>query len=222
MAEQATDISATALLAKLEDEVAAKLQAIAGIRAALGLPGWSGAGRATPAAQGEPNRDRDIGNGGVIRPDQFFRKSIPNAIRDYLTIVRKPQSPKAITDGLREGGLLSNAKKFYSNITTAIGRLEAAGVLVNTPNGWGLAEWYPSRPKCLEPPKGAKKRGSRRKGASKAAKKEASKDVTIETADTPRKAPKGGYRAFVGTMRRQGKTMTEAAAAWRAQKASTQ
>lgn len=166
MTEPSSGMSLSALLAKLEAEVSAKLQTIAVLRAEMGLPGWTGGGSASSASTVPAEPLRDVSAPGVIRPDEFFRMTIPDAIRRFLSIMRKPQSPKAIADGLQAGGVLSNAKKFYSNITTSIGRMEAAGALVNTPNGWGLSDWYPSRPKSPEPPKKAKKRPSRPRPAS--------------------------------------------------------
>jgi len=212
MPDQLNDITAAALLAKLEDEATAKLQAIASIRSALGLPPWDGAGRST--ALPVDNGTRESGAPGVIRPDEFFRMSIPDAIRKYLGIMRKPQSPKAIADGLQAGGVLSNAKKFYSNITTAIGRLDAAGILVNTPNGWGLAEWYPGRPKpTVEPKKAKKKRPAQ-------VKKKPHKAPATAKADEKPKSPGAGdeYRAFVSEHRRAGKSLKEISQMWRAKK----
>ena len=90
---------------------------------------------------------------GQIRSDEFFRLSNPEAIRKFLAIMKRPQSPRAIVEGLKAGGVLSNAKNFYANIWTELKRASERGEIVNTPSGWALAEWYPNKPKVVEPAK---------------------------------------------------------------------
>jgi hypothetical protein len=213
MADQPRDISAAELLTRLESEVAQKLQAIAGIRLALGLKPWSGA--ATPAAAGT-ELQREEGAPGAVRPDEFFRMSIPDAIRKFLGIMRKPMSPKAIADGLKAGGMLSNAKKFYSNITTAIVRLAETGTLVNTPNGWGLSEWYPNRPKAPESPKKGKN-GKKKRPKPKPKTGNGESQATSEPSQKPPKK-NDAYLKFISEARKAGKSMGEAARDWKAHK----
>lgn len=51
-------------------------------------------------------------------------------------------------DGLKKGGFVSGAKDLYNNLYTAIQRMEEAGTVRKLPDGrWGLAEWYPAKPK---------------------------------------------------------------------------
>ncbi len=198
------EISASQLLAKLETEAAAALQAIAGIRAALGLPPWSGPSGAPLASSADTSRESAV---GVIRPDEFFRMSVPDAIKKYLSIMRKPQSPKAIAEGLKAGGILSNASDFYANITTAIKRLDAAGFVANTPNGWGLSEWYPSRPKVAESPRKAKGKKRHPKGMSP-------KSTTTNVQGL------SDYQLFVREARKAGKDLKQISEEWRARKSS--
>jgi hypothetical protein len=207
MGSQPPDISANALLANLEADVAAKLQAIAGIRVALGLPPWSGAG----PLSGPVESSREGSAPGSVRPDEFFRMSVPDAIQRYLEIAKQPQSPKTIASALRAGGLLTTAKNFYANVTTALVRMEGT-ILTNTPAGWALAEWYTGRAKPGEPPKkrGKKKTSARKKGAKKAA--------ATAKPDQPGEAQKGGYHAFLGAQMKGGKTMAQAAKAWKLEK----
>ncbi|MEX2138228.1 MAG: hypothetical protein WD894_03150 [Pirellulales bacterium] len=55
-------------------------------------------------------------------------------------MAKRPHSPKEIAAALKQGGVLSQAKHFYANVTTALKRLSDAEEVVNTKEGWGLAE----------------------------------------------------------------------------------
>lgn len=215
MAAQTPDISATELLSKLEEEVAAKIQAITGIRAALGLPSWNGSGQVSPAAE----NTRETSTLGAIRADAFFRMSIPDAIKRYLEIAKQPQSPKAIAEALKAGGVLSSAKKFYANITTALSRMEAQGILTNTPGGWALAEWYAGRAKPSEPVKSKKKVKKRKVGLPKgpASVRNRGPANPVEVA-TPNPEPAVTWRPFLAKAMKAGKSMAEASAEWKARK----
>lgn len=80
------------------------------------------------------------GSGG-LRPDEFFRMSIPDAIKKYLKIVGKPaRSTQDIIEGLKTGG--SNAAN-YTNTYTALSRLAKGRGVVKVGENWGLDEWYP-------------------------------------------------------------------------------
>jgi hypothetical protein len=136
--------------------------------------------------------------------------SIPDAIKRYLSIMKQPQQPKAIADALKDGGMLSNAANFNGNVWTALKRMEDKEV-VNTPKGWGLAEWYPSRPKMDEGKKGKKKGSKKRNKKTPAA--GSKKESTAE--DKPRSA----YNAFMSKARKEGKSMQEAAKEWQESKA---
>jgi hypothetical protein len=207
MADRTTNMTAAELLAKLEAEVAQKLQAIAGIRLALGLDPLKMDGVAVPQLGTEPQRQQP-GAPGVIRADEFFRMSIPDAIKKFLATMRQPQSPKAIADGLKSGGILSNAKKFYANITTALSRLEEAETLVNTPNGWALSEWYPNRPRSNEAPR----KGKKKRPARKAKKEEPTSSANVTKLSD--------YQKFLSEQRRAGKSLKEISEAWKAKKAA--
>src|SRR5688572_23159057 len=139
-----------ALLAELEAEDAERHATMAYLRKRLGIAADNGVGPTAftdAAAIGMAYGSSQVpSSAGKIRPDEFFRMSVPDAIRRYLTIMKAPQGPKAIADALKDGGLLTNAKDFYANVWTALKRMEDSETVVNTPKGWGLAEWYPSRP----------------------------------------------------------------------------
>ncbi len=206
-----------ALLAELEAEDAERHATMAYLRRRLGQPvDNAGGGGGGPVAFTDAagigmiyGGGRVASSPGKIRPDEFFRMSIPDAIRRYLAIMKGPQGPKAIADALKDGGLLTNAKDFYGNVWTALKRMEESEAVVNTPKGWGLAEWYPSRPKNDDGKKSKRRAAKKRQTGRK-----------LATIVTPEKAaPRSAYSAFLGKAMKEGKTMQEAAAEWRKHKA---
>lgn len=203
MSDQTPDLST--YLGQLEAQRATLSIQIAGVRAALGLQAEDGQ-PAVPVSGGIAPTGavavRVIQ--GKIRVDEFFRLSTPQAVKKYLAIMKQPQGPKAIAEGLKAGGLITNAKNLYANVFTALKRLRIAGEVALTPNGWGLSEWYPNQPKG-----GPDKKKGRRRGTKKKA---------VNTKPAAKKA--SGYRAFIAEQMRGGKSMAEAAETWRKQKGS--
>ncbi len=177
MADMVIDFSP--ILAQLSSEVL-----LEELRRRLGAGGSSGDPTAAPQAAAN-STGRDPALSGQIRADEFFRLSGSEAIRKYLAIMKRPQSPRAIVEGLRVGGVLSNAKNFYANVWTELKRARERGEIVNTPSGWGLAEWYPNKPKQPEPikpiRKGRKKSNAKKARTSKAASAPASKASEDQT-----------------------------------------
>ncbi len=196
----------------VEQRAAITIQ-IAGVRVALGLPAEDGAAIVAPAipGAGTPAARRD-GPPGHIRPDAFFRMSIPEAIKAFLEIMKQPQNPKSIVDGLKAGGVLSEAEHFDANVRTAIKRLSKQGQVVNTKRGaWGLADWYSGRSGAglAERPK--------KKGKGKG-KRKATKTGEGGPAPAKPKRSKSEYQAFVAEQRKGGKTLAEIGPLWRQRK----
>ncbi len=214
MAEQ-TDVAA--LLADAEAERAELDVVIAHLRRKLGLAAGEAAGNGTTAPT-SAGRDALI-VAGRVRPDEFFRLSIGEAVMKYLAIMKQPQNPMAIVNGIKAGGILTNAKNFYANVNTELKRLRERDLIVNTPSGWGLAEWYPQRPRTPEPAKPKKK--GRPKGAKGRAKPTTKNPTTKAPSEphAPVQKQGGGWAAFAGEQIKAGKSMKEAAAAWKAMKA---
>jgi hypothetical protein len=80
-----------------------------------------------------------------VREDAFFGLSATAAARKYLIMVKRPVVTQDLVDALKQGGLLTNAKNFYSNLYTSLKRSEE---FTNLGRGkWGLTEWYPNRPR---------------------------------------------------------------------------
>lgn len=97
----------------------------------------------------------DTGTPADVRADTFFGMNIPDATKKFLEIRKRPAKAKDIANGLEAGGVMSQAKNFYANVSTALRRLEAAGevVRIGDTKKWALAEWYPGRPKTGKPTK---------------------------------------------------------------------
>lgn len=79
-----------------------------------------------------------------LAPDTFFRMTVPQAIKTFLSIAKRPQKAKTITTALDDGGLTHQAKDLYATVYPTLLRMEQANEVVRIGKGeWGLAEWYP-------------------------------------------------------------------------------
>jgi hypothetical protein len=208
-------LDASEYLAELEDQRAKLDIQIAGLRERLGLgpPDGNGGG---PTLRGSATGTvRDPTVTGRIRSDEFFRMSIPEAIKRYLEIMKQPQPPTAIATGLKAGGILTESKNFYTTVWTAIKRLRAAGEIVSTQRGaWALSEWYPNRPKAG----GDERKGKKGKRHGKASQKARKAPRATKKGSGASKRQTSKYSAFVGQQMKAGKTMRQAIEAWREQK----
>jgi len=215
MADQ-TD-SLTQLLSELEAERAELDSTISLLRRRLGMSASNdGNGGSNPLGV-SPNVGRDTQVTGRVRSDEFFRLSTADAIMKYLSIMKQPQNPTSIVNGLKAGGVLTNAKNFYANVNTELKRMRARTLIVNTPSGWGLSEWYPQKPKGNELP-APKKKG--KKKSKKHADAKAKAGASTAPAPKPSAAPgKSGWTKFAGQQMKAGKSMKEAATAWKQRKA---
>jgi len=81
-----------------------------------------------------------------LRPDAFFRMKVPDAIRAYLGIAKRPRTAKEITAGLEQGGLTHQAKNLYATVYPTLLRMEKTNEVARVGKGeWGLSEWYKGR-----------------------------------------------------------------------------
>ena len=181
-------------LTELEAEYVALGDKIAFIRERLGLePGQGGTGplQSSGMAFNGPR------SAGTVRGDEFFGLSLPDAIRAYLAIVKKPQTAKQIEIAILGGGLITTSKNFYANIFTALKRLRKSEEVIQVPgSGYGLTEWYKGRTMTTEQGTAAKNK------AKKRPKKKTKKPPTT-------------HQRFVSEQLKQGKTMGDGAVAWR-------
>ncbi len=84
-----------------------------------------------------------------LAQDTFFRMPVPQAIKTFLNIAKRPKSAKEITAALDSGGLTHKAKNLYATVYPTLLRMEKANEVVRVGNGeWGLNEWYPNARKA--------------------------------------------------------------------------
>lgn len=144
MSSEKSSIDWSAVLADLEAKKTALEQSIAGIRLALnhGLLTSSGeilsaVGLATPQLPSNPGPPIDLPAGA------FFNKSVPDAIKLYLSAARAKKTIREISNALRQGGMESTSGNFENVVTGSLHRLKMSGKVLKFKDGWGLAEWYP-------------------------------------------------------------------------------
>jgi hypothetical protein len=73
----------------------------------------------------------------------FLNKSIPEAIKLYLSAVKKKQTTREIAIALKDGGMETTASNWETTVTGALHRLKAGGVVLRFKDGWALADFYP-------------------------------------------------------------------------------
>jgi len=84
-------------------------------------------------------------HGGEVPAGAFHGKTIPEAAKLYLSIVKKKQSTSEIVDGLRQGGMETSGKNFDSIVAAGLYRASKKfGEIVRVKGAWGLKEWWPA------------------------------------------------------------------------------
>lgn len=172
-----------AFLADMETKRAMLDQAIASLKAVMA------AGALTVNVSGDLGGLADAVSvtlhNGDIPAGAFLGKSIPEAAKLYLSIVKRKQTSREIADALRKGGIESTAKNFYPNVHSILDRARKAGsgIVKLDRSYWGLAEWYPAG---LRSSVVASDKSSRRRGRGRPRKSVAK----AETAGAPMEGPK--------------------------------
>jgi hypothetical protein len=85
-----------------------------------------------------------------IPSDAFFgMRSIGDAAKKYLNLVKRKQTTKQIGEALERGGFPHQSKTFYSTVYTALQRLEEqeGGDIARIGSEWAIASWYPAHAK---------------------------------------------------------------------------
>lgn len=142
MSSDPCGIDYAAVLADLEAKRAQLDNAIAGIRVMLGLPSGPLVGSASlpqPAA-----------SAAEIASDAFFGLSIPDAAKKFLAMRKRTATTPEIVDGLKRGGQQNAASENFANtVGSVLARVYSSGAgIVRVARGtWGLAEWYPNKPR---------------------------------------------------------------------------
>jgi hypothetical protein len=96
-----------------------------------------GASVFAPASSGSP-QPTELPRGA------FLGKSLPAAVKLYLSAVIKKQTLREIAVALREGGVESTSDNFEGVISGALHRMKANGEVLQFKEGFALAEFYPA------------------------------------------------------------------------------
>src|SRR3984957_13537813 len=131
----------TAIIADLEAKKAALEATLTGLRAAqavgaLGQPGDAPSGGITALPFGA--------NGGEVPVGAFLGRSIPEAARLCLQIVKRKMTTREIAEALKKGGIESTARNFPGQVHSILIRASKPSdspIMKLDRSFWGLAEW---------------------------------------------------------------------------------
>lgn len=133
-----------AVLAELEAKRAALDKAIASLRSVIATGVLFGV-----AEDAMPAMADSVGvrlHGGEVPIGAFLGKSIPEAAKLCLQILKKKLTTREIVDALLKGGIETTAKTSFPSIVHSIlmRTVRSGGGIVKLDRShWGLAEWYP-------------------------------------------------------------------------------
>lgn len=158
-----------AFVADLEAKRDALNASIASLRAAISMGALGKVADMPPASGGMMlNTGMPSISGGEVPAGAFHGKSIPEAAKLYLEIVKKKQTSKEIADALRKGGMESTSKSFPNMVHSVLDRARKAntGIVKLDRSHWGLTEWYPAslRASVSQEKRAGKKKARKGKG----------------------------------------------------------
>ncbi|HEV1995541.1 MAG TPA: hypothetical protein VGR03_14515 [Candidatus Acidoferrum sp.] len=136
-------IDYAAIIADIEAKITALTNTLAAFRAAhaAGALGLSGDG-IVPTTTAPFSA-----SGGEVPVGAFLGRSIPEAAKLCLQIVKRKLTSREIADYLKKGGIETSAKSFpalvHSILIRASKPLDSPIVKLDR-SYWGLAEWYPT------------------------------------------------------------------------------
>lgn len=84
-----------------------------------------------------------------IRQDEFFNMTVLDAAKKYLGMMKRPQSARSVTDALVQGGYLFSSENPITTVAAILNRATTGGGGISRvgKGTFGLAEWYPGRPR---------------------------------------------------------------------------
>jgi hypothetical protein len=84
-------------------------------------------------------------HGGEVPVGAFLGKSIPEAAKLCLQILKRKMTTREIAEALKKGGIESSAKNFPIIVHSILDRASKGGSgILRLDRAWGLAEWYPA------------------------------------------------------------------------------
>jgi hypothetical protein len=140
MPNETKAIDYSVMLADLYAKRAGIDAAIAGIMAASGGNVSVPEGAAFAAMGSVTGGDRQATE---LPRGAFLGKSLPAAVKLYLSAVMKKQTIKEIATALHDGGMETNSDNFENVITGCLNRMKNNGEILRFKDGWALAEFYP-------------------------------------------------------------------------------
>lgn len=136
-------IDYAAIIADLETKMATLATTLASLRAAqmAGALGQTGESSGAMATTMVPSA-----SGGEVPVGAFLGKSIPEAAKLCLQIVKRKMTSREIADALKKGGIESTAKSLPLMVHSILTRSSKGnGAIVKLDRSyWGLVEWYPA------------------------------------------------------------------------------
>lgn len=97
----------------------------------------------------------------------FLGKSLPAAVKLFLSAIKKKQSIREIATALKDGGVESTSDNFENVITGCLNRMKSNGELLRFKDGWGLPEFYPESLRARLSQDGTSKRKPSKNNAKK-------------------------------------------------------
>jgi hypothetical protein len=162
----AEQVDYAAIIADLEAKRAALDATIVAFRSAMALGALGQVVEGLAATTAVPFS----ASGGEVPVGAFLGKSIPEAAKLCLAIVKKKQTTREIADALKKGGIESSARNFYSLVGSILDRSSKTnnGIVKLDRSHWALAEWYPASMRGSSPSeKRVEKRARKRRGGTK-------------------------------------------------------
>ena len=197
MASDKTEKTAPAgFLAVLEAKYAALGKLIESYRAAESLGALGAPGDLNVSVFEQISTSESIGQSMELPRGALLGKSLPAAIKLYLSAMRKKLTTREIATALKDGGVESTSENFENIVTTALNRLKAAGEVLRFRDGWGLAELYPASLRS--------NLANDSRPAGKAAKARGKKPGTRKRALKAKKVAQSARRTSVGTAEKAG------------------
>jgi hypothetical protein len=162
-AEIENKLDYAAFLADLEAKKAVLERAIASVRAVMN-------GGALAVSVGDSMSMTDglsvsVMPAGEVPRGAFLGKSIPEAAKLYLAIVKSKQTSRDIAEALLKGGIESRSKTFSTQVHSILDRASkgGSGIVKLDKSHWGLVDWYPAGVRAgLSQEKRGKRRVSKR------------------------------------------------------------
>ena len=143
-AENEKGIDYAAILADLEAKRATLDNAIASLRAVFASGALGQASEGTTLNFSAPSVSGAL-HGGEIPAGAFLGKSIPEAVKAYLSLVKRKATTREIAQALLKGGMETSGKGSFETIVgSALYRVRNQGDIVRVKGAWGLSEWWPA------------------------------------------------------------------------------